>query len=76
MDMLTLYTLVMTFKNEAGKNSNITLKNVKSNITPEEVKTAMTTIIDSNIFLTPLGDIISTHSAELIGQTTTGISLE
>ena len=76
MDMLTLYTLVMTFKNEAGKNSNITLKNVKSNINPEEVKSAMTAIVDSNIFLTPLGDIVSAHSAEVIGQTITGINLE
>ena len=75
MSMSTHYNLVMTFKNKAGKNSQITLKNVRSNITPEEVKTAMTAIVDTNIFLTPLGNIVSSHSAELIGQTITGISL-
>ncbi|MGL4656593.1 MAG: DUF2922 domain-containing protein [Sarcina sp.] len=75
METITLYNLVMTFKNEAGKNSQITLKNVKADITAQEVKTAMDAIVTSNIFMTPLGSIKSAHSAELIGQTTTGINL-
>lgn len=75
MKTVALYNLVMTFKNESGKNSQITLKNVKADVTPEQVKAAMSAIVTSNIFLTPLGDLVASHSAELVAQSTTGIDL-
>lgn len=75
MGNITFYNLVMTFKNDAGKNSQITIKNVKSDVTPEQVKAAMTAIVTNNIFRTPLGNLVSSHSAELVAQTTTGIKL-
>ncbi|WP_297518775.1 DUF2922 domain-containing protein [uncultured Clostridium sp.] len=71
----TLYNLVMTFKNESNKNSQITIKNVRDDITSEEAKAAMAVIVSSNIFLTPLGNLTAPHSAELIAQTTTALNL-
>ena len=41
----TLYNLVMTFKNESNKNSQITIKNVRDDITSEEAKAAMAVIV-------------------------------
>ncbi|MGL4452113.1 MAG: DUF2922 domain-containing protein [Sarcina sp.] len=71
----SLNNLVMTFKNESGKNSQITLKNVKSDVTSEQVKAAMVAIVENNIFLTPLGELVAPHTAELVAQSTTDIKL-
>ena len=75
MDNVTFYNLVMTFKNESGKNSQITLKNVRADITAAEAKTTMATILASNIFLTPQGNLVAVQSAELVAQTTTELGL-
>ncbi|MGL5634234.1 MAG: DUF2922 domain-containing protein [Sarcina sp.] len=73
--MNTIYTLSMTFKNEAGKNSVITLKNVKPDITNEQVQNAMDTIVASNLFITPLGNIVSAVSADLVEKAVTEFEL-
>ncbi|MGL4762747.1 MAG: DUF2922 domain-containing protein [Sarcina sp.] len=75
MNNVTFYNLIMTFKNESNKNSQITLKNVREDITAAEAKAAMNAIVSSNIFLTPLGNLVAIQSAELVAQTTTGLSL-
>lgn len=73
--MNTIYTLTMTFKNEAGKNSILTLKNVKPDITNEQVQAAMNVIVASNLFVTPLGDIVSAVSADLVEKAVTEFEL-
>ena len=63
---MSTFNLVMTFLNASGKNSTITLKNVKPALTKEEIQTAMDAVITNNIFETPLGDLVSVKSAVIV----------
>ena len=42
--------LVMVFKNSAGKNVSITIDDPKDSLTESDIKTAMDTIVEKNIF--------------------------
>ncbi len=59
-------TLELNFINEEGKNSKITLNNPRTDLTAEEVRTAMDEIIAVNIFTTSGGDFKQADSAKLI----------
>ena len=63
---MSTFNLVMTFLNASGKNSTITLKNVKPALTKEEIQTAMDAVITNNIFETPLGDLVAIKSAVIV----------
>ena len=52
-------TLVMTFKNTAGDNTNISLKGIRSNLTEAEINTAMDAILNKNAFYSTGGDLVS-----------------
>lgn len=67
--------LVMTFLNIEGKKTNITLNNVKPDVTTEEVSAAMDVVISRNIFESKGGDLISKDSAKIVDRTTTEIEL-
>lgn len=71
---MTNLNLVMSFKTTGGKDSSLTLKNVREGITSEEIQEAMAQIVDSNIFLTSLGEFVAANSAELVEKTVTDIS--
>ena len=62
-------SLVMTFKNEDGKDTVVTLKQVRPDISDEEVKTAMDTIISTNIFASTGGDLVSKVKAQIVDKT-------
>lgn len=63
--------LVMSFKNAGGKTSTITLKNVRADLTKLEIEAAMNIILENNIFVTPLGDLVSSQGAELVEKIVT-----
>ena len=63
---MSTFNLEMTFLNASGKNSTITLKNVKPDLTKAEIQTAMEVVIINNIFETPLGDLVSVKSAVIV----------
>jgi hypothetical protein len=66
--------LEMTFRNELGRSTKISVDYVKDDVTKEQVRTVMQSIIDKNIFKTENGelkeidgaDIVSTNTVELI----------
>ena len=53
--METTKKLLMTFKTDEGKKVSLSIDDPKPNITEEEIKNAMETIINSGIF-TPNGE--------------------
>ncbi|MCT4594731.1 MAG: DUF2922 domain-containing protein [Anaeromicrobium sp.] len=66
--------LEMTFRNELGRSTKISVDYVKDDVTKEQVETVMQSIIEKNIFKTENGelkeidgaDIVSTNTVELI----------
>lgn len=56
--METTKKLLMTFKTNEGKKVSLSVDNPREDISEEEIKTAMTTIINSGIFA-PNGSSLS-----------------
>ncbi len=69
--MAVTQTLKMSFVNQAGTKTTISLDNPKDTLTQAEVTAAMDQIIAKNIFNSAGGDLVSKHSAEIIDTTTT-----
>lgn len=62
----------MHFLTAGGKSAVITLKNAKTDVTHEEVSSAMDDIISNNIFKAADGtDFVSKDSAEIIDRNVT-----
>ena len=59
-------TLELIFKNMAGKNAKISVKDPKEDLTPQEVQAVMDDIIAKNIFETSGGDMVEVGGARLI----------
>ena len=68
--------LTMTFLTEEGKKTSRRVSNVKENLTDQEVKTAMETIIAKNIFTSKSGDLKSIDSAHVEESSTTEIEVK
>ena len=62
-------SLVLTFKNEEGKNVSMSVKPIDGGIEDSKVRTLMDTIIEQNCFLTSGGDIVSKVKAEIVDRT-------
>ena len=62
-------SLVLTFKNEEGKNVSMSVKPIDGGIADSKVKTLMDTIIAQNCFFTKGGDIVSKVKAEIVDRT-------
>ena len=67
--------LVMTFLNVEGKKTNITLNNVRPDLTAAEVSGAMDVVIAKNIFESKGGDLVTKDSAKIVDRTTSEIEL-
>ena len=64
--METTKKLLMTFKTDEGKKVSLSVDDPKPNITEEEIKNAMETIINSGIF-TPNGEsLIEMNDAKIV----------
>jgi len=68
-------SLIMTFLNEEGTRANVTLPDVKDNITQQEVSVVMDTIIAGNIFSSSGGDLIAKHSAQITERNVTDLEV-
>jgi hypothetical protein len=62
--------LSMTFATALGSTSSLSLDEPRTDITEEEVRTVMQSIITENIFNTSSGDLTEIKSAEIITTTT------
>lgn len=68
-------SLIMTFLNEEGTRANVTLPDVKDNISQQEVSVVMDTIIAGNIFSSTGGNLIAKHSAQITEKNVTDIAV-
>ncbi|MBL4935014.1 DUF2922 domain-containing protein [Clostridium sp. YIM B02515] len=66
-------SLIMTFLNEEGTRANVTLPDVKDNISQQEVSVVMDTIIAGNIFSSTGGNLIAKHSAQITERNVTDL---
>ena len=64
------HTLRMVFRNQNGKNVTFSLDNPRSDLTGEEIETAMDLVIARNIFTSSGGDLVSKQDIKLIDTTT------
>lgn len=62
--------LVMSFKNAGGSITKITLKNIKEDVTEEEVQNLMEKIVTGNIFVSKGGDLVFKVKGEIVEKTT------
>lgn len=62
--------LVMSFKNAEGSITKITLKNIKEDVTEEEVQNLMEKIVECNIFSSNGGDLVSKVRGDIVEKTT------
>ena len=67
--------LQMIFKNQGNSNVTITVDEPRDNITSEEVKLAMETIIAKDVFRTKSGKIVSIHGAKIISTEVTELEV-
>lgn len=65
------YSLQMVFLCESGEKSSITISEVKPGLTNTDVIALMDTIIESNIFGTSKGALISKYSAQVVQREVT-----
>lgn len=63
------YVLKMNFKNEEGKQSSITIKNIKENLAKADVDAAMNAIVANDIFSSAGGSLVSIIDAEIVETT-------
>ncbi|AKA67210.1 MULTISPECIES: DUF2922 domain-containing protein [Clostridium] len=69
-------SLSMTFLNEEGKKSSITLNNVKEDVTEAEVKAAMDVILAKNIFTSGGLDLKSKDSAHIVERNSSSLAVK
>ena len=62
------YTLSMVFGTELGLKTTLSINDVKSDITKDEVDALMDTIITNNVFKVESGTLISKASAQLVSR--------
>jgi hypothetical protein len=68
--------LVMSFLNEEGARTSITLPAVRPNVTQAEVSAAMDTIIAKNIFYSNGGDLQTKHAAQITERIVTDLDVK
>lgn len=72
--MTTTKTLKLTFINGQNKKASLTMPDAASDLKPEEVRQAMDTIVQANVFNRKGVDLYTqTHSAEYIERTVTSV---
>ncbi|WP_034855681.1 DUF2922 domain-containing protein [Clostridium intestinale] len=59
------YSLTLTFLTANGERSTLTIADIKSDITPEDVAELIAVILRENIFTSKNGDLVSFKSARI-----------
>ena len=67
--------LVMVFKNELGKKVNLTIREVRDDLTNTEVNDLMDLIIEKDVFITSGGALSEKVKAEVITKEITEMEL-
>jgi len=62
--------LELVFKNQLGRTNKIVLENPRGDLTEAEVRAAMQTIIDKNVFRTNSGEFVDIDSAQIVSTDT------
>ena len=70
------YVLSMVFKTDLGKNYTIRLTGADLNVTDTDVKSAMQTVIDSDVIVHKNGSPAGLHGATLIKTETEFIDVK
>ncbi len=69
-------TLLMKFKTNKDKGYSLKLKNVKDDVSKEDVKELMDNLVEHNVVLTTAGVLQSKESAEIITTTSESLDIE
>jgi hypothetical protein len=68
-------SLVMTFLNQEGSRTSLTLPAVRDDITEAEVITAMDSVIAANVFYSAGGNLVTKHSAQITERVVTELDV-
>ncbi|WP_142413988.1 DUF2922 domain-containing protein [Hathewaya massiliensis] len=60
--------LVMNFLNEAGTKTALRVKNVKENLTEDDIGIVMDTIVSKDVFKSKNGALKAKHSANIVDR--------
>jgi len=74
--MNAIYVLSMVFKTDLGKNYTIRLTGADPNVTDEEVKSAMQTVVDTGVIVHKNGTPADLYGATLIKTETEYIDVK
>jgi len=66
-------TLLMTFLNEEGTKTSITLSGIRDDLTQAEVSAAMDVIIAKNIFQSSGGNLVAKYAAQITERSVTAL---
>lgn len=69
-------TLQLVFENEEGKNATYTLNDPVEPADSEEVKTAMETVIEQDVFTTNGGRLVKVKAAKIVDRKVEEIELD
>ncbi|GAB6181741.1 DUF2922 domain-containing protein [Desulfotomaculum defluvii] len=68
-------TLELVFVNQAGSKVTLRVSNCREDLTVEDVKTVMQSIIDKNIFTSTGGDLVGYAGARVVTRSVTELEL-
>jgi hypothetical protein len=68
--------LVMSFRNADGNRVSISIDDPRADVTDAEVKAAMQTVLDQDIFNTSGGNMVEIVDAAIVETTTTDLDVE
>lgn len=68
-------SLVMTFINQLGQRTILTLPDIREDLTEQEVSVVMDSIVSRNIFESTGGDLITKHSAQITEKQITALEV-
>lgn len=62
----TNYVLKMYFKNEEGKTTSMSIRNIKTSLPAADVTAAMDAIVNSQAFMSSGGKLVAKAKAEIV----------
>lgn len=69
-------TLALIFMTSGGKKATLTVRNIRDNITANEIKAVMDLIIEKDLFFSSTGALISKDSAQIIDKSVVEFDLK
>ena len=69
-------TLLMTFINEEGTKTSISISGIRDDLTEGEVSAAMDVIVAKNVFQTTGGNLTAKYSAQITERSVTALAVK